>query len=101
MKRTAFLGALSGVLAAQEYQPSVPGKEEPPKRLPDGTLQSEAILKDDHRRLLEDSAKLHSLAKEVDEWVEKNTHNVLSLSLIKKIEEIEKLAKRMRTRYQR
>lgn len=101
MKRTAFLALLSGAAVAQEYPPTLPGKEEPPKRLPNGTLQSDAILKEEHKKLVEDSGKLVSLAKEIEDSIEKNPHQVLNLSLLKKIEEVEKLAKRMRGRYQR
>lgn len=101
MKRTSFLGLLSSLALAQEYPPALPGKDEPPKRLPNGTLQSDAILKDEYKRLIEDAGKLVSLAKEVEESIEKNPHQVLNLALLKKIEEVEKLAKRMRSRYQR
>jgi hypothetical protein len=101
MKRTAFLALLSGTAVAQEYPPTLPGKEEPPKRLPNGTLQSEAILKEEHKKLVEEAGKLTSLAKEIEESIEKNPHQVLNLALLKKIEEVEKLAKRMRGRYQR
>jgi hypothetical protein len=101
MKRTSFLGLLSGLALAQEYPPTLPGREEAPKRLPNGTLQSDAILKDEHKRLTEEAGKLVSLAKEIEESIEKNPHQVLNLSLLKKIEEVEKLAKRMRGRYQR
>jgi hypothetical protein len=50
---------------------------------------------------LTDAKKLVELSEEVAQELEKNTHNVLSLSMVKKLEEIEKLARRMRTRHTR
>ena len=43
-----------------------------------------------------DTAKLVSLANELQENVDKSTENTLSLDVIKKTEEIEKLAKKVR-----
>jgi len=41
------------------------------------------------------------MAREVDVELRKYEHHVLSVGLIRKLEEIEKLARRMRTRHTR
>lgn len=95
LDRQAFLALL---LAQQFPQPE---KEPAPKRMPDGTLQSEAILKEEHKRNLADVARIQTLAGEVEEELKKFGHHVLSTGLLKKLEEIEKIAKRMRSRTNR
>ncbi len=95
LERQTFLA----LLLAQEF-PQIE-KEPPPKRLPDGTLQSDAILKEDLKRNLADLAKLQTLAKEVEEELKKFGPHVLSTSIVKKLEEIEKTARRVRTRHNR
>jgi molecular chaperone GrpE (heat shock protein) len=76
-------------------------KEPPPKRMPDGTLQSEAILKEEHKRMLADVDRIQELAQEVEDELKKFGHHVLSTGLLKKLDEIEKLARRMRGRHNR
>lgn len=99
MGRKAFLAGWTGSLLAQQF-PTIEEKEKP-KRLPDGTLQSEAILKDEQKKLLAEATKLIAMSQEVEDELKKNDHHVLSVGLIKKLEEIEKLARRMRTRHTR
>lgn len=69
--------------------------------MPDGTLQSEAILKDEQKKMLADSAKLIELSKLIDEELKKNDHHVLSVAMLKNLEEVEKLARKMRGRHTR
>jgi hypothetical protein len=104
--RMQFLAMVMGaqVMGAQfpnPFPPPMPERDPRPKRLPDGTLQSEAILKAEHKKMMEDVTKIQELAKEVEAELEKNQHHVLSTGLLKKLEEIEKLAKRMRSRHNR
>jgi hypothetical protein len=108
MKRTLILGALLGLaigsLGAQDPHnppppPRIPGPmTEPEARLPNGKLQTDEILKADHEKDLKDAAQLVTLSEELKAELEKTDHNVLSISSIKKTEEIEKLAKRIRSR---
>ena len=70
-------------------------------RLPNGKTQQEEILKADHERDLKDAAQLIELAEGLKEELEKNDQHVLSLTSLKKTEEIEKLAKRIRSRLRR
>ena len=70
-------------------------------RLPDGKSQKEAILKAEHEKTLKDAAQLIDLAESLKEELEKNDRHVLSLSSLKKTEDIEKLARRIRGRLKR
>ncbi len=67
-------------------------------RLPDGKSQKEAIAKADYQKTLEDAAQLVKLSEDLKAELEKGTQYVVSVSSIKKTDEIERLAKRMRTR---
>ena len=78
-----------------------PRHEEAPVRLPNGKLQSEEILKDDYKKNLKDAQDLIDLAEYLKMGLEKGEQHVLSLNDIKKTEEIEKLAKRIRGRMRR
>ncbi|HTT60737.1 MAG TPA: hypothetical protein VMG35_02820 [Bryobacteraceae bacterium] len=67
-------------------------------RLPGGKSQQDEILKADHAKDLKDAAHLVDLAEQLKMELEKNDRRVLSISSLKKTEEIEKLAKRIRAR---
>jgi hypothetical protein len=76
-------------------------KEEEEKRLPDGRLQSIAILKEEHKKSLEDVDEILRLAEDLKKELEKNEEFVLSIGSIRKAEDIEKLAKRVKSRLKR
>jgi hypothetical protein len=104
MRRASLLllVVLTGMLAQLPPDPgSVPRREDPPARLPNGKLQSEEILKDDYKKNLKDAQELIDLAESLKMGLEKGEQHVLSLSDLKKTEEIEKLAKRIRGRIRR
>ena len=67
-------------------------------RLPNGKLQQDEILKADHDKTVKDAAQLIELAESLKQEIEKDDAHVLSISSLKKTEEIEKLAKRIRAR---
>lgn len=96
----ALLLALGALLASGQdpLDFPTPPKEEEPKRLPNGQLQSEAILKDEHKKNLQELDKMNQLIGEVKGEMEKNDGHVLSLASVKKLEEVEKLSKRIRAR---
>lgn len=90
---------LALVLLAQEPKPRI---DDPSiVRLPDGKLQSEEILKAEHKRSIKDADELVRLSQEVRRELEEHEHHVLSLGLLKKLDEIEKLSKKLRTRLKR
>jgi hypothetical protein len=76
-------------------------REDEPLRLPNGKLQSEEILKEDYKKNLKDTQDLIDLAESLKVSLEKNEQHVLSLADIKKTEDIEKLARRIRGRMRR
>jgi hypothetical protein len=67
-------------------------------RLPNGKVQRDEILKAEHEQNLKDAARLADLAEQLKQDLEKNDRYVLSLSTLKKTDEIEKLVKKIRSR---
>ena len=57
-----------------------------------------ARLKADYEKTLQDAAQLVKLSEELQDDLIKEDRHVLSLASLKKAEDIEKLAKRIRTR---
>jgi hypothetical protein len=99
-----ILAAALAVTAQQAQPPHVPPIPEGPSedvRLPSGKLQREEILKSDYKKSLEDARALSKLADELKVDMEKNDYNVLSLATLKKVDEIDKLAKRIPDRLKR
>ncbi|MGI8989008.1 MAG: hypothetical protein ACR2I2_05395 [Bryobacteraceae bacterium] len=91
-------------LLAQQEKPLDP--TEPPAssadiKLPNGKSQRDEILKADYQKNLKDADELVELSQSLREEMEKETRHVLSISSLKKTEEIEKLAKRIRSRMRR
>ncbi len=96
----SFLAVL-GIAVAQF--PGEPPRPVPPEssadvRLPNGKSQRDEILKAEHEENLKDAAKLADLTQELKEDLEKQDRFVFSLATLKKTEEIEKLAKKIRSR---
>jgi hypothetical protein len=58
--------------------------------------QAKRLNKDRHEALKRDTDKLLKLSTELKEYVDKSNENVLSLDVIKKAEQIEKLAHSVR-----
>lgn len=89
------------LLSAQVPPPEQSIPEGPPPqdvRLPNGKLQRDEILRSDYQKSLEDARKLSKLADELKTDLEKNDYNVLSIATLKKVEEIDKLAKHIHDR---
>ena len=70
-------------------------------RLPDGRSQKEEILKSEHAKSLEDAGELMKLTEELKIDLEKNDRHIVSVKTLKKLDDIEKLAKRIRGRLKR
>lgn len=103
-RRTLFFPVF-GLLAAAQLPPPLPTDLSHPNanisRTPDGRNRNEMILKAEHEASLKDITALQKLAEEVKIDMEKNDRHVLSVSTLKKLEEIEKLSKRVRGRMKR
>ena len=74
------------------------GSDEDEVILPNGKSQKDEILKSEHQQNLKDAAELADLAEQLKIDLEKNDRYVLSMATIKKTDDIEKLAKRIRAR---
>ena len=74
------------------------GDQEDDVILPNGKPQKDEILKAEHQQNLKDAAELADLAEQLKIDLEKNDRYVLSMATLKKTDDIEKLAKRIRAR---
>jgi len=100
MRRFTLVFLLSLIAFGQDRGPLFPPQEEDHK-LPDGTSQRQAILKAEHKRSLEDAARLAQLSAEVQSELEKSDANIVSLKMLKQLDEIDKLSKAIRGRLKR
>ena len=66
--------------------------------LPNGKSQKDEILKAEYQQNLKDAAELADLAEQLKIELEKNDRYILSMATLKKTDDIEKLAKRIRAR---
>jgi len=89
--------ALAGARQLDSRIPPDPSKRTD-IRLPNGKLQQDEILKADHEKSIKDAAQLIELSESLKKELEKDDRHVLSISSLKKTEEIEKIAKRIRAR---
>jgi hypothetical protein len=90
-----------GCLAQTRIPDNVPGPDNADRgdiQLPNGKSQRDEILKAEHEQNLKDAAKLADLADELKQAMEKEDRFVFSINTMKKAEEIEKLAHRIRSR---
>jgi hypothetical protein len=75
----------------------IPGVQEDP-RLPNGKIQRDEILKADYEQNLKDARDLMDLTKQFELDLEKSDRFVLSLGLLKKLDDIDRITKRIRGR---
>lgn len=100
MKKLLLIPLAMGLLFSQ-YEA---GRREPPSdssrdvKLPNGKSQREEILKADYEKTLQDAAQLVKLSEELQDDLIKEDRHVLSIATLKKTEDIEKLAKKIRAR---
>jgi uncharacterized protein (DUF2126 family) len=80
-----------------------PNSEQKPDavRLPNGKSQQDEIVKADYQKNLKDARELASLARTFEENLEKDDAFVFSLASVKKLDEMEKITKRIRGRMMR
>jgi hypothetical protein len=94
---TATLFLAAATVANYAQQPELPHEVPPP--IP--RSQVEAMLKADHQRAIQDAAQLIELAESLKQELEKDDRHVLSVNSLRKTEEIEKLARKIRGRLKR
>jgi hypothetical protein len=95
-----FLAVPSSPYAQNGRQPDMEDKQ-PNPRLPNGRMQRDEILKADYEHNIEDVGEMIRLAEDLKANLEKNTQYVFSLQDVKKLDDIEKLTRRIRSRMKR
>ena len=70
-------------------------------KLPNGKSQKDEILKAEHAQNMKDAQELVDLSEQLRDSLSKNDRYVLSLSDLKKTDDIEKLVKKIRARLRR
>ncbi len=105
-RRTAIAAlAAPAAMAAQIEEPQQQPHERqgfPPnsedRKLPNGKSQKDAIAKDDHEKALKDANDLVAMAEQLRDELKRAGDYTIPLSSVKKTEEIEKLARKIRGR---
>jgi len=81
----------------QQHLPLPPNPGEDTK-LPNGKSQKDMIAKQEHERALKDANDLLTVAQQLKDELQKAGEYVVPVSSVKKTEEIERLARRIRGR---
>jgi hypothetical protein len=89
------------LLGAQRGPSHKPPEEDSEVVLPNGKSQRREILKADFEKSKADSAELVELAQQLKDDFEKEDYHVLNLRTLKKAEDAEKLARRIKERMKR
>ena len=92
--------ALLGHTQNQERQRPVPLPPNPNEdvKLPNGKSQKDAIAKENHAQAMKDVDELISMAEQLRDELQKSGEHVVSVSSVKKTEDIEHLARKIRGR---
>lgn len=93
----AVIGGAVAAGGARLPQQPPPGRPPvlPPEEFP--KVDKKAVLKDNQKQIQQDVQKLYTLASELKDEVSKtDSTSVLSLAMVRKAEEIEKLAKQIK-----
>ena len=100
--RRALLLLSSAALAAAGQLPETPRAKDDEKagdlRLPNGKRQIDEILKADREQNLKEARELAAMATSFETEVEKTDRFVLSVSMVKKLDDMERLVRRIRSR---
>jgi hypothetical protein len=109
-RRTVLLSSIVSALCCAQQQdgqeppgnrriPPIPSPSNPEDRkLPNGKSQNDAIAKQNHEQALKDTNDLITVAEQLRDELKKAGNYVVPVSSVKKTEEIEKLARRIRGR---
>lgn len=103
MCRLWLLFAVMVIALGQRQGAPLPDSPSSPNnvRLPNGKLQRDEIIKADHKKNEEDAATLARLAQEVKDDLDNSDGHIMSVKMLKKLDDIEKLAKGIRGRLAR
>ncbi len=104
MRRLCLLFAVMVIVLGQRQStpaPNTPQDSSNDVRLPNGKLQRDEIIRAEHKRNLEDADSLARLAQEVKDDLDNSDSHIVSVKTLKKLDDIEKLAKAIRGRLKR
>lgn len=101
LHRVFATGLLGALLLLPQQPPNEPEESVRARRLPNGKLQSDEILKADHQKNLADAEELSRISEELKAALVKDDRYVLSLDTLKKLDQIDKLTRRLRARMKR
>ena len=83
---------------SQLPNPQLPGlHDDEDHKLPNGKSQKDAMAKSEHDKALKEANDLLQLAQQLKDEIQKAGDHVVPMSSVKKTEEIEKMAKRIRS----
>lgn len=106
-RRAAIVALVASPLvrSQQQQNPQNPNREPPiapppdeDRKLPNGKSQNDAIAKQAHEEALKDTKELIDVAEQLRDELQRAGSYVVPVSSLKKTEEIEKLARRIRGR---
>jgi hypothetical protein len=96
------LALTPGLAPAQVVTPQITqGDDITNRQMPNGKTQTEVILKAEYEQNVKDARELTALAKSIELDFDKNDQNVLSLGLLKKLDDVDKITRRIRGRVKR
>jgi hypothetical protein len=105
MKELALILLVFFVCPAQETAPKRPltaaDADDQGPRMPNGRSQRNAIAKADYKKNLQDATELARMAEELKAELQNEEAFVVSVKTMKKTEDIEKLARNIRSRLKR
>ena|SRR5437868_6403553 len=78
-----------------------PSKEDADVKLPNGKSQKDEIIRVDYEHNLRDAGELARLSEEIKDDLEKGDRYLVSTKTLKKLDDVEKLAKDIRQRMRR
>ena len=82
----------------QDRQLPIPPNPNEDVKLPNGKSQKDLIAKEDHEQAMKDVNELISIAEQLRDELQKSGEHVISVSSVKKTEDIERLARKIRGR---
>jgi len=95
-----LVAAISRAQAPEQRHepPLLPEDQEPDRKLPNGKSQKDAIAEQQHTQALKDAEQLLALSQELKDELQRAGKYVVPLATVKKTEEIERLARKIRGR---
>lgn len=78
--------------------PPHPDRNKPDDRLPNGKSRNDAIAEEEHKKALEEADQLIGMAQKLKQEIGEAGKFVVPLSAVRRTEDIEKLAKKIRGR---